>query len=230
MAIPLLVEITSIKRAKLNPSDPNLLLNAIFLLGVAYSQTGQFDKSVPLFKELLKVREAKHGRDSVATLIVVANLGVSYLHTDRLKRGRLRCWKKSLGREKDPQPGVVGNALARCLCEGQGERQGRHLAQGLGATPKDGPTLAQQLASYGQSLLQAKAFTEAEAVFRECLAIREKTQPNTWTPFDTKSLPGRGVLLGQKKYADAELLLLSGYEGMKQRKDTIPAEVCMPAR
>jgi hypothetical protein len=61
-------------------------------------------------------------------------------------------------------------------------------------------------------------------VFRECLAIREKTQPNTWTPFDTKSLLG-AALLGQKKYADAEPLLLAGYEGMKQRADTIPAEV-----
>ena len=31
-----------------------------------------------------------------------------------------------------------------------------------------------------------------------------------------------GALLGQKKYADAEPLLLPGYEGMKQRETTIP--------
>jgi hypothetical protein len=31
-----------------------------------------------------------------------------------------------------------------------------------------------------------------------------------------------GSLLGQKKYADAEPLLLAGYEGMKQREDKIP--------
>jgi len=30
-----------------------------------------------------------------------------------------------------------------------------------------------------------------------------------------------GALLGQKKYADAEPLLLKGYEGMKQREKTI---------
>ena len=34
-----------------------------------------------------------------------------------------------------------------------------------------------------------------------------------------------GALLGQKKYADAEPLLLAGYEGMKQRRKTIPADV-----
>jgi len=32
-----------------------------------------------------------------------------------------------------------------------------------------------------------------------------------------------GSLLGQKKYAEAEPLLLSGYEGMAQRADKIPA-------
>ena len=30
-------------------------------------------------------------------------------------------------------------------------------------------------------------------------------------------------LLGQKKYTEAEPLLVSGYEGMKQRQDKIPA-------
>ena len=31
-----------------------------------------------------------------------------------------------------------------------------------------------------------------------------------------------GSLLGQKKYAEAEPLLLAGYEGMKQREEMIP--------
>jgi eukaryotic-like serine/threonine-protein kinase len=33
-----------------------------------------------------------------------------------------------------------------------------------------------------------------------------------------------GSLLGQKKYAEAEPLLLVGYEGMKQREANIPQE------
>ncbi len=225
LAIPLLVEITSIKRAKLNPNDPNLLLSSIFWLGVAYSQTGQFDKSVPLFEELLKVREAKHGRDSVATLIVVANLGVSYLHTDRLKEALPLLEEAYRGAKKDPlNLAWLGMPLLDAYAKAGENDKVATLLKEWQALPKDDPTLAQQLASYGQSLLQAKAFAEGEAVFRECLAIREKTQPNTWTPFDTKSLLG-AALLGQKKYADAEPLLLAGYEGMKQRADTIPAEV-----
>ncbi len=33
-----------------------------------------------------------------------------------------------------------------------------------------------------------------------------------------------GALLGQKKFADAEPLLLAGYQGMKEREKTLPPE------
>ena len=52
---------------------------------------------------------------------------------------------------------------------------------------------------------------------RECLLIREKTEPDAWTTFNTKSLLG-GSLLGQKNYSGAEPLLLAGYEGMQERE------------
>jgi hypothetical protein len=95
------------------------------------------------------------------------------------------------------------------------------LADARKQLPKDSAQLTEILAPIGLYLLQTHAFTEAEALLRECLAIREKTQPGDWTTFDTMSTLG-GALLGQKKYAAAEPLLLKGYEGMKQREKTIP--------
>jgi hypothetical protein len=35
-------------------------------------------------------------------------------------------------------------------------------------------------------------------------------QPDAWTTFNTRSLPG-GALLGQQMYAEAKPLLLAGY-------------------
>jgi hypothetical protein len=61
----------------------------------------------------------------------------------------------------------------------------------------------------------------AEAVLRECLAIREKTQPDRWSTFDARSMLG-GSLLGEGKYAEAEPLIVSGYEGMKAREAQLP--------
>ncbi len=93
----------------------------------------------------------------------------------------------------------------------------QQLPEARKALPKDSPQLAGLLAQIGLGLLEQKKWTEAESFLRECLAIREKTQPDVWSTFNTKSTLG-GALLGQKKYADAEPLLLTGYEEMKQRK------------
>jgi eukaryotic-like serine/threonine-protein kinase len=70
-------------------------------------------------------------------------------------------------------------------------------------------------------LISQRKFVEAEPLARECLALREKMIPDDWRTFNARSLLG-GSLLGQKIYAEAEPLLLSGYEGLKQREDKIP--------
>jgi hypothetical protein len=88
--------------------------------------------------------------------------------------------------------------------------------------------LAQSLADLASQLLARGKFAEAESATRECLTIREKKMPDEWVTFNTRSRLG-GSLLAQKKYAEAEPLLLSGYEGLKQRENQIPAnsKVCL---
>lgn len=79
------------------------------------------------------------------------------------------------------------------------------------------------LAAASQNLLACERYKEAELYLRECQAIREKSQPNDWSAFYAQSMLG-GALLGQKKYTEAEPILLKGYEGMKQRDAKIPKE------
>jgi hypothetical protein len=64
--------------------------------------------------------------------------------------------------------------------------------------PKESPQLAGTLARVGMARLQRRAFSDAELLLRECLAIREKHESELWTTFNTQSLLG-GALLGQKK-------------------------------
>ncbi|HEV3003079.1 MAG TPA: hypothetical protein VGX78_01400 [Pirellulales bacterium] len=87
--------------------------------------------------------------------------------------------------------------------------------------PGDGPQLADALATFASPLLQAKAFAQAEPLLRECLSIRARLEPDAWTTFNTRSMLG-GALASQQKYAEAEPLLLAGYEGMKDREATAP--------
>ncbi len=74
----------------------------------------------------------------------------------------------------------------------------------------------------GIKYLRGGKYAKAELLFRACLPIREKEQPNSWMTFNTRTRLG-AALLGQQKYAEAEPLLLQGYEGLKQREAEIPA-------
>ena len=95
------------------------------------------------------------------------------------------------------------------------------LPEARQALPKDSPQLAGLLAPIGLELQTQNNCSEAEPHLRECLAIHGKSPPDVWSSFNTKSLLG-GALLGQKKYADAEPLLLAGDEGLKPWAKTIP--------
>src|SRR5262249_58972198 len=64
---------------------------------------------------------------------------------------------------------------------------------------------------------------EAESKLRRSLAIGQKIQPDDWATFDTRSLLGAALLL-QKKYTAAQPLLLSAYEGLKEREAKLPLE------
>ena len=83
---------------------------------------------------------------------------------------------------------------------------------------------ADALAEFGLLRLAQSKWADAETVLRECLVLHEKIKPDAWTTFNTRSMLG-DALLGQKKYADAEPLLVSGYTGVKARIDTIPPEL-----
>jgi hypothetical protein len=79
------------------------------------------------------------------------------------------------------------------------------------------------MAALATTLLLKEKWAEAEPLLRECLAIREKEQPDDWKTFNTRSMLG-GALVAQKKFAEAEPLLRAGFQGMKAREKTIPAE------
>lgn len=80
---------------------------------------------------------------------------------------------------------------------------------------------AEVLTAYADRLLTEGKFVEAESPSRRSLAIRERQAPDDWSTFNSRSLLGVS-LLGQKRYAEAQPLLLAGYEGLKQRETTIP--------
>ncbi len=81
--------------------------------------------------------------------------------------------------------------------------------------------LSGTLAKLNACLLQDKRYKEAEQCARECLTIRQQEMPDSWLTNNAQSILGRS-LAAQERYAEAESLLLSGYQGLKEREETIP--------
>jgi eukaryotic-like serine/threonine-protein kinase len=76
------------------------------------------------------------------------------------------------------------------------------------------------LTSLGRVRLLQKKYEDAEAGLRDALKLYEKAHPDLWERYSCQSLLGAS-LAGQKKFSDAEPLLVSGYEGLLQNESKI---------
>jgi hypothetical protein len=88
------------------------------------------------------------------------------------------------------------------------------------AVQPDSPLLAGDLAALGRNLLEQSRWSEAEPLLRDASAIRQQVTPEDWRRYEVKSLLG-GAYLGQGRHADAEPLVVAGYEGMSARETRI---------
>jgi tetratricopeptide (TPR) repeat protein len=73
------------------------------------------------------------------------------------------------------------------------------------------------LSSLASTLCRQQKFSEAEPLFRECLSRRETNCPNAWYTHYTRLRFG-ATLMGKRQYEEAEPLIISGYEGMRERE------------
>jgi tetratricopeptide (TPR) repeat protein len=202
-------------------------------LALAYQASGQIAKALPLLEEALEKSKVMLGPDHPDTLLSMNNLALAYRASGQIAKAvplleEALARKKAMPRGPDhpdtlDSMGNLGKAYAEAKQAAKAATTLVAFVDGMRSRmPKDSPPFAGLLAEVSHDLLDCGQHAAAESLLRECLAIRQKTQPDAWTTFNSKSLLG-GALVGQKKYADAEPLLLKGYEGMKQREKTIPA-------
>jgi serine/threonine protein kinase len=226
-ALPLLDEALKRHRATLGPEHPGTL-TSINNLASACWRARQLDRSIPLFEELLPILKRTLGDDHPYTVTTLANLGVNYRDAGRLAEAvTLLEQAHHKGRRK---PGMqwVGAALVDVYVRaGRKPEAGalivEHVKEARASLAAHSPQLAATLAADALVLLKVQDFPQAEKLLRECLDIRQKAEPDVWTTFNTQSMLG-AALVGRKQYAEAEPLLVTGYEGMKKRAAKIPPQ------
>jgi hypothetical protein len=232
LALPLWEETLKLRKAKLGADHPATLAS-MNGLAVGYWDSGKLDLALPLWEETLKLRKAKLGADHPDTLASMNNLALGYQAAGKLDLALPLFKEAAAGMEKrhfqhKSAWEIVDNLIGcyerlKQFDEAEVWRR-KWLAVVKEQSGAESVPYADKLAALGLNLLQQRKWSDAETVLRDCLAIREKKEPDAWNTFDTQSLLG-GALLNQKKYTDAEPLLLKGYEGIKQRADKIPARV-----
>jgi serine/threonine protein kinase/tetratricopeptide (TPR) repeat protein len=217
-------------KAKLGPDHPDTL-RGYGNLANAYMEAGRLPEAIALFEATIELWKAKLGPSHPETLFSRGNLATAYRLAGRtseaiaLYEGTLERMETNSGPDH-PTTLSLRNGLASAY-----EDLGRwpeaevlhrdNLARRRKTVPPDSPQLAGDLAALGHHLLEQSRWSEAEPLLREQLAIREKATPDDWRHYDSMSLLG-GALLGQGRHADAEPLIVAGYEGMEARESRIP--------
>jgi len=84
------------------------------------------------------------------------------------------------------------------------------------------PRTLSSLVWLGRTRLRQRRYDLAESGFREALNTYQRTRPEAWERYDAQSLLGQS-LAGERKYGEAEPFLISGYQGLIERRDKIPA-------
>jgi serine/threonine protein kinase/tetratricopeptide (TPR) repeat protein len=228
-------ETLALRTAKLGASHPNTL-NTRNDLAQTYHEAGRTTEAISLQEATVRLATAKLGPENADTLLYRSNLG-SYLSRGGRMAEAIPMLEEALKLEtvklgaENPETRRSRTSLA-LVYESLGrwsaaETLRRDNLEYTRKSAKPGsPNLANQLASLAANLLRQSKWTAAEPTLRECLAIREKTSPDDWSTFNSKSQLG-GALLGQGKFAEAEPLVIQGYAGMKAREQTMPV-VALP--
>lgn len=229
-AIELFQTVYAGRKKVLGVSHP-ATLNSFRALALNNYYAQRFPDAIALNEELRDLQTAALGAKHPQTLITIFNLGCAIFASKRFEEGLALVEQAVTEMENqriESEDFVRTVGLAAELCE-QAKRLDKAVEwrRKLTAIVKqrvgpEHPQYAAVLATLARISLQLERWTDAESVLRECLAIREKAEPEDWATFNAHSMLG-AALLGQKKYAEAEPLLVQGYEGLRRQEAAIPA-------
>ena len=220
-------------RRKLHGNEHPKVAVALNNLALVLRRQGKLAEAEILVREALAMQRKLLGNEhpdvawSLSSLGQLLSVQNKPADAEPLFREALSMRRKLLGNEH-PRVAITLHGLADVL-ETQNKlaeaellfREGLELAQKRYG--KERWEVSEPLAHLARVLLKEEKFAEAESLARECLALGEKLKPDSPRTLEARSLLGAS-LVGEKRYAEAEPLLLSAYDAVKSREKEIPAD------
>ena len=224
-ALPLLERVLDGQRRHLGPDHPETL-GTLNNLAALYWKAKRLDKSIPLFEEAFEIQRAKQGAEHPQTLILGANLGVNYKDAGRIEDALPYLEEAYRAADEIPALAWVELQLLDAYLKAGKAKQAatvvqRRVADVRARVPAGSIELANHLGRYAVKLHAVGAFQESESMLRESLEIIGKHAPDSWQYWNVSSMLG-AMLLNQKKYEQAEPLLVSAHEGLKRQESQLP--------
>jgi eukaryotic-like serine/threonine-protein kinase len=211
------------------PENSDTLMSMNNLANVYVAQ-GKYDRAEALYIETIQIQRRVLGPEHPDTLASTTDLAGAYAAQGHYKEAEalfgqnLVIERRVLGPEHPDFLGAISALASLYQREGKYAQAGTYADQALAGRrralgPEDPDTMASatDLALAYESQGQ---FARAESLARESVEFYRRKDPDDWQRFRAESLLG-AILAGQKKYGDAEPLLLEGFEGMAARKDKI---------
>jgi eukaryotic-like serine/threonine-protein kinase len=216
-----------IKRRILGPEHRNTL-NSMNNLAIVYEREGKYAQAEALFSQTLEISRRVLGAEHPATLSYMDNLATvygdegKYAQAEGLDSQTLEIERRVLGAEHQFTLNTMNSLVVEYQKQGKYGLAETYATQALAARRRalgsEHPDTITTAADLALAYVSEGKFAESEALAREVLEQDQKRQPDNWQRFRAESLVGAS-LAGQKKCAEAEPLLLEGYQGMLARKE-----------
>jgi tetratricopeptide (TPR) repeat protein len=223
-SIPLFEKQLKIQEAKLGRDHPDSL-RSVANLGVNYMDAGRLKEAMPLLEEAFQGAKKAPSLAWVHQPLFVALLGFDDATAAKHLAALVPTLRTVFGENhRSTLTGMnnFGYALTRtrrfteaeAMLKDTIEREVRTLGEG-------DMLLLQTRTNLGEMYQLQGRHAEAEELLRKCLKERGEKEPNSFRLASTQSMLGR-VLAEEKKFAEAESLLLAGYKGLKDNASTTP--------
>jgi len=215
----------------LGPEHPDTLIER-HNLAMNYLHQGLFSQAENVERTILPINRRIQGPAHQVTIFMMEVLAQSlafqgkFAEAESLLQQVWEACRQSIGPEQDDTLYAMSRLGFVYQQEGKLDESERLLRQTLEILRRvQGPdnTLSLQTSdNLGRVLLKTAQWVAAEEVLRPTLESRRRLFPDEWRTAETASLLGE-TLVGEKRFAEAEALLLAGFSGLKAQSGLIPA-------
>lgn len=204
--------------------NETLIANSLAQLAVIVQDQGKLVEAEGLFRQSLAVRNRSGNQDSsvaetLNSLSGVLTLEGKQAEAERFSRQALKIFGWSFRASDSMESSSLYNRGNTLFEQGKLAEAETCFRQALAVRRKQGSgqDVEVALSSLATTLYRQQRFSEAEPLYRECLAMRGTNCPNAWYTHYTRLRLG-ATLMGKRQFQEAEPLIVSGYEGMRERQ------------